>query len=90
MENTAVEAFLSIGIVGAALSMAIQYIQNRWGAEGMTTKLIVLGGSVVLGAAVWFLQGTEIWQSILGVLAAASTVYAMIFSGQQGNAREDV
>lgn len=89
MENELLTSFLSIGIVGAALSMATQWLQDKYGVEGTETKVIAIVGSVILGGAIWFLQGTEIWASILGVLAAASTVYAFIFKGRVNN-REDV
>lgn len=85
MENVAIEAFLSIGIVGAALSFATQWLQDKYGVEGANTKAIAIVGSVVLGGFVWFLQGTAVWASILGVLASASTVYAMLFSGKRSN-----
>ena len=90
MENELVSSFLSIGIVGAALSYVIQYVQEKFGAEGNETKIIAITGSVFLGGVVWALQGTEIWASIIGVLAAASTVYAMVFSGKRNLDREDV
>lgn len=88
MEEQAVQAFLSIGIVGAALSFGIQWMQDKFGVGGSATKAISIVGSVILGGFVWFLQGTEMWASILGVLAAASTVYAMVFSGKRTNERE--
>lgn len=81
MESVAVEAFLSIGIVGALLSFGIQWMQNKWGVEGSETKAIAIVASIVLGGFVWLFQGTEMWASMLGVLASASTVYAMLFSG---------
>ena len=81
MESTAVEALLSIGIVGVALSTAIQWLQAKYGVEGAETRAIAIVGSIVLGGFVWFFQGTEMWASMLGVLASASTVYAMFFSG---------
>lgn len=89
METEAVMQLLSIGIVGTALSMGIQWLQNKYGVEGGTTRLVSVLGSIALGAAIWFLQGTAIWASIIGVLAAASTVYAMVFSGQRKQERED-
>lgn len=89
MENALVESFLSIGIVGAALSYGIQWLQDKYGVEGNETRIISIVGSIVLGAAVWFLQGTEVWAAILGVLGAASTVYAFVFKGKT-NSREDV
>lgn len=72
---------MSIGIVGAVLSLGIQWLQAKYGVEGAQTKAIAVVSSVVLGGFVWFFQGTEMWASMLGVLASASTVYAMLFSG---------
>lgn len=75
--------FLGIAIVGAALSLAIEWITNKWGTTSSASKAISIVLSVVVGGAYWFLAGTAIWQSILGVLAAASTVYALFFSGRK-------
>ena len=91
MENELITQFLNIGIVGATLSFATQWLQEKYGVEGKETKVIAIAGSVFLGAAIWLLQGTEVWASIIGVLAAASTVYAMVFSGKRTvKDREDV
>lgn len=90
MELDLVTQFLSIGIVGAGLSYLTQWLQEKYGVQGNETRLIALVGSVLLGAVVWFLQGTEVWASILGVLGAASTVYAMVFSGKRIQDREDI
>lgn len=79
--NTVVENFLAIGIVGTALSFAIQLLQAKFGVEGTTTKVIAIAGSLVLGTGVYFLSALPIWATITGVLAAASTVYALVFSG---------
>jgi len=81
MEISAVEQILSYAIVGAALSTVIQWAQAKYGVEGNTTKFIAIGASVVLGGGVWFLAGTTLWVSILGILAAANTMYALVFSG---------
>lgn len=81
METSIVESFMSIGIVGVALSFGIQWAQNKWGVEGAQTKAMAIAFSVILGGGVWFFQGTAIWASMLGVLASASTVYAMLFAG---------
>lgn len=81
--NTVVQAFLSIGIVGAALSAGIQWLQNKYGVEGSQTKAIAIFGSIVLGGVIYFVSALPIWSTILGVLAAASTVYAMFFAGSR-------
>lgn len=68
--------FLGIAIVGAGLSAVIQYIKAVFGPSSNQTKLITLGLAIVLGGAYYLLRDTSMWQSILGILAAASTVYA--------------
>jgi hypothetical protein len=83
--ETTIQAFLSIGIVGAALSWFTQWLQDKFGVEGSQTKAIAIAGSIILGGVVWYLSGLAIWTTILGVLAAASTVYAMVFSGKRKN-----
>lgn len=74
--------FLGIAIVGAALSLAIEWLTNKFGTSSTGSKAVAIVLSVVVGGAYWFLSGTAVWQSILGVLAAASTVYALFFSGK--------
>lgn len=69
---------LEIAIVGTILSGAIQIIKNTYGTSGATTKALTVGLAVAFGAAVYFLSGTELWTSILGVLGTASTVYAFL------------
>lgn len=81
--NTLVESFLSIGIVGAALSWGVQYLQDKYGVEGSQTKAIAIVGSILLGGILVFVSSLPIWSTILGVLAAASTVYALVFAGKR-------
>ena len=84
------EAFLQIAVIGAALSVAIEWVQARFGTGTVETRLIAVILSVVLGALVWFVsKNTEIWEAVLGILAAASTVYAMYFSGRKNNAESN-
>lgn len=77
-----VQDFLGIAIVGAALSLVIQIIKNKLGPTSNATRLITLALSVLIGAAYWFLRDTNLWQTILGVLAAASTVYAFFLKNE--------
>ena len=74
------EEFLSISIVGTALSLGIEYLKNKYGATSNEAKTIAIVGSVLLGSMVWHLAQTPYYQSVLGVLASASTVYAMFYS----------
>ncbi len=72
--------FLGIAIVGAALSLLIQWIKIKLGTTGVATKAVTLLLAVVVGGLYWALQGTVLWESILGILAAASTVYAFFIN----------
>lgn len=79
--------FLAIGIVGAALSLLVEWLQAKYGTSSKETRAIVLGGAIMLGAAVWALSlNTVLYEAVLGVLASASTVYAMFFSDKHRNA----
>lgn len=75
-----INAFLGIAIVGAALSFVIEFITNKLGTNSVRSKAVAIGLSVVVGGLYWYLSGTAIWQSVLGVLAAASTVYAILIN----------
>lgn len=68
--------FLGIAVVGAGLSLVIDAIKVKLGTTSGATKALTLVLAVIVGALYTFLQSTPYWQSILGVLAAASTVYA--------------
>jgi len=70
-------AFASIAIVGAALSLVINFIKGKWGTDTGITKLITIGLSVLLGVGYYFLEGTAIWKSILGILGASSAFWAI-------------
>lgn len=70
--------FLGIAIVGAALSGIVDFLKVKFGTSSNTTKAITIALSIVLGGIYVMLEGTPAWTTILGVLAAASTVYALI------------
>lgn len=73
--------FLSIAIVGAFLSIAIQFIKNKFSMNTNMVKLMTILLAILVGGSYYFLSQTAWWQSILGVLAASSTVYALFLKG---------
>ena len=73
--------FLSIAIIGAVLSIVIQFIKNKFGMNANMIKLMTILLAVFVGIVYYFLSQTIWWQTILGVLAAASTVYALLLKG---------
>lgn len=67
---------LGIAIVGAGLSAVIQWLKIKFGAEGLAVKLLTILLAIIVGTLYVFLRDTAVWPTILGVLGAASTVYA--------------
>ena len=72
--------FLAIGIIGASMSVLFQWIKGKYGIESSQSRMIMIGASFFIGLFYWTVSSLAIWESILGVLAASSTVYAMFFS----------
>lgn len=78
--NMELSEFLSIAIVGVVLSGIVAYLKSRYGTTGWRTKTLTVVLSIVVGTAYYFLQGTDLLQNVVGVLAASSTVYALIIN----------
>lgn len=71
----------NIAIVGGAISIFVEYIKNKTGNNPFYIKLFTIILSVILGAIYYFYSGTEIFVSIIGVLSAASTIWALVIKG---------
>lgn len=77
--EVSVEQLLSIGIVGALLSVALEWLKAKYAMDSKEARIITIVGAVVLGTIVWALQmNAVLWQTIIGILATASTVYAIV------------
>lgn len=74
------DAFIQIAIIGAALSALVEFVQAKTGAKSLETKMLAIILSIIVGTLYWFFSQTAYYQSVLGVLAAASTVYAVFFN----------
>lgn len=75
MEN--INDFLGIAIVGSALSLGIEYLKAKIDPTSFGARIITIGLAIVIGGVYYALADTVLWQTILGVLAAASTFYAI-------------
>lgn len=72
MDNS---AFLTIGIVGTAITLLTQYLKTKFGG-GPKTLAILAGLSIIGGTIYFFLQShVAIWQAVLAILASATLVY---------------
>jgi len=82
--------FLAISIVGVALSLLIEVIQAKFATRKNLTKLITIALAIAVGSVYYFVRETSYWQTILGVLTAASTVYAFFFSNKKSTSENDI
>ncbi len=76
MDLSRLTDFLAIPIVGAALSAAIQYAKEKFQLSAFGTKITVIGASLVLGTAYWFIKDTAAWIAVLGILGSATMFWA--------------
>jgi hypothetical protein len=70
--------FLAIGVVGAGLSLAIDWLKNKFGTKGWATKTVVLLMSILIGGLYVWLRQTSYFQTVMVVLGASSLVYAFL------------
>lgn len=68
--------FLGIGVVGAALSFLIQFIKSRFSYSPLKIKGLTILLSIVVGGIYYWLRSTVWYETIIGVLVAATTVWA--------------
>lgn len=74
-----VEQFMSIGIVGVALSLMLEWAKSQFNLQSVEARMVTILASVMLGTVLWFLnQNAALLQTIMGVLATASMVYAIV------------
>jgi len=75
--------FLNIAIVGVMLSIIVNYTKTWTKKQGYDTRVVVVFLSIVLGAFYYTASDTVIWEAMLGILGAASTVYAFFLKDKK-------
>jgi type IV secretory pathway VirB2 component (pilin) len=75
--------FLAIGIIGAFLSLIFQYVKGKY------AKLWIIVLSIIVGGAYVYFRQTVWWVTIVEVLMAASTVYALFLKTPTPKADEE-
>lgn len=70
--------FIGIAVVGAALSVVIQAIKNRFGTESGETKALTIFLALIVGAAYVAIRSTSYFETVILVLSSASAVYAFL------------
>jgi hypothetical protein len=73
-----VNDFVAISIVGVGLSLAIDWLKNKYGNSGRGLKAIVFLLAILLGGIYIWLRETPAFPTVLTVLGAASMFYAFL------------
>ena len=75
-----IQEVLNLAIVGGILSWVLEYATTNFSEN--QSKMITIGLSILVGFIYWFLSQTGLWQSVLGVLVSASTIYAFVMKSK--------
>lgn len=67
---------LAIPIVGIALSLLTEYLKKKYQTSSFGDKVVTVALSIVLGVLYFLARDTQVFATIIGMLAAASTFYA--------------
>lgn len=70
--------FTAIAVVGAMLSVMIQFIKAKYGTTSSATKALTLGLSIAFGGLYVFIHNTPYFETVVLVLSSASAVYALL------------
>jgi hypothetical protein len=65
-------------IIGAIVSLVVQYLKNKLGTNSNGTLLAVMVISIASGSVYYFIKDTTLWQPILQILAFAGAIYTYI------------
>lgn len=71
-----IQDFIAISIVGAGLSLSIDWLKAKFGTTGWATKTVTLLLSLLIGGLYIWLRSTPYLETVLTVLGAASVIYA--------------
>lgn len=73
------ESFLNIGIIGVILSAVVELVKYLFPTEhGKAIQVVAIVGSILLGIAYHFFADTQIFSTILAILATATVVYEYV------------
>jgi len=74
-----IQEFLGISVVGALLSLTIEYVTSRISNPHLT-KLITLVLAVITASAYVWVRSTPYFQTVIVVLGTASIVYGFFLN----------
>jgi len=68
----------SLLLVGAAVSLLVQYIKLKCNDNELKVRSILIFISILVGTIYYFLRGTPAWIAIVEIISVASAVWALL------------
>jgi NhaP-type Na+/H+ and K+/H+ antiporter len=75
-----IQTFLAIGIVGGALSLGIEWINNQFKLGNLASKGVALFASLIVGTFYYWLSQSSYAESVIGVLVGSTAVWAFLLN----------
>lgn len=72
--------FASLAIVGAIVSVFVQFVKSAAGTSRTWTIVTLILSSLLAGGIYIQFRGTNVWAVALEILTAANTVYGIVIS----------
>lgn len=69
---------LNLALVGAFVSVLVQFVKSSFVTSRIGTVGAVIGLSIAAGALFWFFNDTKFWQASLQVLLYANAFYGFV------------
>ncbi len=83
--NELIQALSQSALVGTILTVAIQFIKNKYGFNSNKTKAIIIFLSLCGASAFYIFKDTQYWMTFVGILGTASTVYNFVIKSTSLN-----
>jgi hypothetical protein len=77
-----IQEFLGIAVVGALLSLALEYITGHVKSKNASKAITLVLSLVVAGGYVW-VRSTPYFETMVTVLGVASIVYGFVFNKEK-------
>jgi hypothetical protein len=82
------QELMNLAIVGAALSLVIEFIQRKFSVDGGKAKALTIVLALIVGTGYVLLRDTNYWVTLMAILSAASFVYAIFIPSRKKKEEE--
>lgn len=70
--------YISLGIVGALVSVFVQFVKNTAKTSGWKTLVILIAASLFGAGVYMYFNATPYWSEFLKILVIANAIYGLL------------